>query len=285
MIFLHPTYFWALLGLAIPLGIHLWSKKEGRTIKVGSLKLLVASDPKKSSSIAINEWWLLLLRLLIITILVFILAEPQIKENLSKNADFAYLIEPSLLSSNKLDGILDTIPESSIRPLQSGFPQWDPEKTGENRSETPNYWQLAQQFQAIRADSIIVFSRGFQSGFRGMRPIINTKVNWIIINEENPTTAIVEANQNGNEISLLTATSNSQYLSFNKKIFPQNDNNIQFSADKDSVRLSGKNDQKWTHIDTLEPINVQLVYDENLADEKDYIQAAFRALSTYLNRG
>jgi hypothetical protein len=40
MAFLNPLYLWALLGLAIPVAIHLWSRKEGRTIKVGSIKFL-----------------------------------------------------------------------------------------------------------------------------------------------------------------------------------------------------------------------------------------------------
>ncbi|MFO7720744.1 MAG: BatA domain-containing protein, partial [Gillisia sp.] len=108
MIFLNPTYFLALLGLAVPLAIHLWSKKEGRTIKIGSIQLLKQSDPKKSSSIKLNELWLLILRLLVISILVLILTTPQLKLK-GKNIPVTYLIEPSLLAYENVKSLIDTL--------------------------------------------------------------------------------------------------------------------------------------------------------------------------------
>ena len=53
MSFLNPTYLWALLGLLIPIAIHLWSKKEGKTVKIGSIELLRESDSKQTSIIKI----------------------------------------------------------------------------------------------------------------------------------------------------------------------------------------------------------------------------------------
>ena len=100
MFFLNPSFLWALLGLSVPVAIHLWSKKEGKTIKVGSLKFLQESDSQKSSSIKLNEFWLLLLRMLLITILVFILAAPRLHYK-SENSPITYLVEKSLFSSSK----------------------------------------------------------------------------------------------------------------------------------------------------------------------------------------
>ena len=59
MTFLNPTYLWGLLGLAVPLAIHLWSKMEGKTIKIGSIQLLTEANPKQASSIHLNELFLL----------------------------------------------------------------------------------------------------------------------------------------------------------------------------------------------------------------------------------
>ena len=77
MSFAHPSYLWALLGLLVPIAIHLWSKKEAKTIKIGSVQLLSESKSRQSSSIQLNEWWLLLLRIGIISLLVVLLAKPQ----------------------------------------------------------------------------------------------------------------------------------------------------------------------------------------------------------------
>ena len=51
MEFLNATYLWGLLGILLPLAIHLWSRKKVVTIKVGSIKLLQASEPKQNSNI------------------------------------------------------------------------------------------------------------------------------------------------------------------------------------------------------------------------------------------
>ncbi|MEP0086438.1 MAG: BatA domain-containing protein, partial [Maribacter dokdonensis] len=77
MSFAHPSYLWALLGLLVPIAIHLWSKKEAKTIKIGSVQWLSESKSKQSSSIQLNEWWLLVLRMGIISLLVLLMAKPQ----------------------------------------------------------------------------------------------------------------------------------------------------------------------------------------------------------------
>src|SRR5690606_33162258 len=103
MVFLNPMYLWALTGLAVPLAIHFWSRKEGKTIKVGSIQFLKESDPKQASSVKLNEIWLLILRMLVITILVLIIARPVLKGENSRTA-LTYLIDPSLLQKHEKIG-------------------------------------------------------------------------------------------------------------------------------------------------------------------------------------
>ena len=54
MTFLNPTYLWTLLALAVPLAIHLWSRKKVRVIKVGSTRFLESLDPKQTNSVKLN---------------------------------------------------------------------------------------------------------------------------------------------------------------------------------------------------------------------------------------
>jgi hypothetical protein len=38
--FAQPIFLWALTALAVPIGIHLLSRKEGKVVKMGSLRHL-----------------------------------------------------------------------------------------------------------------------------------------------------------------------------------------------------------------------------------------------------
>ena len=101
MTFGNPFYLWTLLGLLVPIAIHLWSKKEAKIIKIGSIKFLTPSDSKQSSRIKLNELWLLFLRMFIISILAIILSEPQWQSK-SKNIPITYIVDPILLNTETI---------------------------------------------------------------------------------------------------------------------------------------------------------------------------------------
>ena len=70
----NPIWLWGLTGLLIPVGIHLLSRREGKIIKIGSIRHLEETNSKQFKSIRLNEFFLLILRCLIITILVLFLS-------------------------------------------------------------------------------------------------------------------------------------------------------------------------------------------------------------------
>ena len=171
MTLLQPSYLWGLLALAIPIIIHLWSRKKVRTIKVGSIQFIAPTKSKESNSIQLNEWWLLLLRCLIISILVVILAEPYNTTTPDKE-EVAYLFEPSLLST--ADGLarFEQIPLEGRRLLQEDFPLWETGDVITNKEVVPNYWQLAREMEELAADSIVVFTHAFAKAVKGKRPTV-----------------------------------------------------------------------------------------------------------------
>ena len=144
MFFNNPTYLWALLGLLVPIAIHLWSNKSGKTIKVGSIQLFKESDSSKSRSIKLNEHILLVLRMLILSVLILIISEPLLKRN-TKKTSLTYIIEPSLLLNNDIKKMIDTLQTDDIvRSLQTNFPEIDDVNLSSNKTRVPNYWQLAK---------------------------------------------------------------------------------------------------------------------------------------------
>lgn len=92
MSLLYPIGLFALAGLVIPLIIHLWNVKQGKTLKIGSISLLGAAAPLSSRSYRIADWLLLLLRLLLIILLAFMLAEPYIKKEAGKKGQKGWLL-------------------------------------------------------------------------------------------------------------------------------------------------------------------------------------------------
>lgn len=284
MIFLNPTYLWALLGLAVPLAIHLWSKKEGRTVKIGSIQFLKQSDPKKSSSIKLNELWLLLLRLLVLTILVLIMAAPQLKTK-GENIPVTYLIEPSLLSYENVNSLIDTLDEDAEKRLfQSGFPEYQKEEFEETDFSIPNYWQLTNEMEDLHTDSIVVFTNAFSSGFRGKRPEIGKNINWIVLDPGEPKKGFVEAVQKGDKIELISVKNDYQSLRFEKKLLNLNNEGFVINTNRDSIMISSSENQKWMTLNKADSLNVLVRYDENRIAEMKYIRVSFRAISNYLDR-
>lgn len=283
MQFLSPTYLWALIGLIVPIMIHLWSRKKVKVIKVGSTQFLETLNPKQTSSVKLNEVVLLILRLLSIVLLTLILARPQFK-NTKKNSPITYIIEPSLFSNDRLMNLLDSIPIESRRSLEKGFPPYERNSKDYTVSTTPNYWKLAKDMDEIATDSIVVFTNAFQKGIKGMRPEISANVNWIGIDEGETRQGIVEVGDKGNNIELLKVSSDSRFLTFTKEVEPKNGDLVNISDDGDSILVEDGGQSVSLPLQKEDPIKVSIVYEDSLTDQMQLIQSAYRAMGTYLDR-
>ncbi len=285
MNFLHPSYFWALTALAIPIAIHLWSRREGKTIKIGSIQLLQSYDSKQFSSIQLNEKRLLLLRIFIISLLVLIMATPVVKKH-TEHTPITYIVEPSLLQQGAIVAMLDTLSkgENEIRILQTGFPEWDVSEAGLWDTITPNYWQLAREMETLKTDSIVVFTRGSLKGVKGMRPGVHRKMEWIGLDDENTAYRTLKAIRKEENIHFITAYSDGERMTFNKEVLKLTDELLVYNPQKDSVRLGDNKENNFLPLETEPPVRVLLIYEEALLTEKSYLEAALGAISKYLDR-
>jgi len=284
MSFLNPSYIWALFGLAIPLAIHLWSKKEGKTIKIGSIQLLSEADSKQSSSIKINELLLLLLRMLCFALIVFIVAEPQIKSKI-RNTSITYIVEPSLANNAAITTLLDTLTtQSPILLLRKGFPEFTNEALETSENMLPNYWQLAQEMETLRTDSIIVFTQGLISGLKGKRPQIQKNIEWIFLESGEPSQQIVEIQAKETTVELISLESDFQHTSFNKESLQTTSDKLVFNTYKDSLRILENGQQVWHPVKTNDSLKVAVFFDNSFSEQAIYIEAAYNAISNYIER-
>ena len=95
MEFLQPILLWGLLGLSVPVLIHLWNGKKGKLVSWAAMHWLQEQDNQSSKSIRIDQLLILILRMLMILLLVFLLAQLLVK-GLKKNeaGEVIHLIQP-----------------------------------------------------------------------------------------------------------------------------------------------------------------------------------------------
>ena len=267
MFFANPMYLWALLGLAVPVAIHLWSKDEGRTVKVGSIANLKEAENAQTRILQLNEWLLLLLRILAIALLVFILAEPFVKTK-TKNQDLVYLVEPELLKIDTFKTSLDSLAESkTVKLLQEDFPEYN--AADSVKTAATNYWQLAQDFEKLKADSLVVYSQTLLSGFKGKRPEITENVNWVTIDSAQTTAGVVALIRLQDSVEVLEVKSTKEQLRFKKSV-------------RESAAIQNlKTDLEIQAVDRLQ---VYAFAEDSLQTDLKFLKTGFEALSTYLKR-
>jgi len=114
---LYPIGLLALAGLIIPVIIHLWSVKQGKTLKIGSIALLGESANTSSKSIKITDLLLFFLRCLILILIAFLLAQPYLKKTskITKNSGWI------LMDKNQFNKIYGSNKKTVDSLLNLGF--------------------------------------------------------------------------------------------------------------------------------------------------------------------
>ncbi|TVZ14743.1 BatA domain-containing protein [Maribacter sp. MAR_2009_72] len=283
MSFAHPSYLWALLGLLVPIAIHLWSKKEAKTIKIGSVQWLSESKSKQSSSIQLNEWWLLVLRMGIISLLVLLMAKPQWQSKVS-NTSLTYIIEPELVQYTGFMSRFNEISDDQeIRLLRKGLPLKEKEQDIIAQHFLLDYWGLASEMDALQTDSIVVFTKGLAKGLKGARPETKHKMHWVVIDSALAKETPLLAYKKKNGLQLFTGKS----TPFDTKVTNKNVNlgdEFTLSNSGDSLVISGTNPVDKIPVYVQKSIKIALYYTDSLQKDKSYIEASLKALSIYLDR-
>ncbi|WP_066837750.1 BatA domain-containing protein [Rufibacter ruber] len=125
--FLNPVWLWAMASVAVPIAIHLWNKRQPKTVQVGSIRWLQPSESRKLSSLRLTQPWLLLLRCLLLLLLALVLAQPQFKRKVPAVPEKHVYLHPALFQAKTLPLVAATVDSLAqkgwqIHKLQSGFP-------------------------------------------------------------------------------------------------------------------------------------------------------------------
>ena len=185
--FLSPISFLALTALAIPIAIHFLNRKAGKTIKVGSIRFLQASDSYRFRSLKLSEIPLLLIRIALLTMLVFLLAEPiWLSDNSNSDAENGWVLVSPELFKNSLNvemfqAIDSLVAEGhELRIFAENFRQFSLADSFTVSNSDENYWSLIRQAEAVAPhnSTFWVFTPNRLTSFRGQRPTLHSKVHW-----------------------------------------------------------------------------------------------------------
>ncbi len=307
MIVTAPYWLLAASAILIPIAIHLWNKRQGKTVKVGSIRWLEASASKQWSRIRLTDVWLLLLRCAIIILLAVALAKPFIEVGAgNEKEEKAVFISPEILYSDAITTLKPTIEPLLLRgytlhTFDPTFTEISPEQwqqlsgnPTDSVVENGNYWQLmpalAQAYNQPQ-DSVLLFTSDQQRHFTGPPSPLQENIKWVPVAFNKATNWLQDAYQTagGDSVLLITGESTTFGTRFkNFRIAGRVGNQQQASALQ--VRLTQQKDSLWAYWGITnqhripvrqEPIRIGIVADKEQQTEVKYLQTALKVISGY----
>lgn len=167
--FLAPGWLLGLATLTVPVALHLWSRRGGRPIRVGSIRLLLGAAPATRRSWSIRDPALLLLRCSVLAALVLALAGPVWSPRATHGLRWA-LVADDVAARNVL---MDSL-------TRAGLFVYRAEDTSAPRDRPQNLWTTLREADraAPPETRFEVFAPPQARLFRGVRPTIGAHVEW-----------------------------------------------------------------------------------------------------------
>jgi hypothetical protein len=195
--FLQPIWFSALAGIAVPVIIHLWNQRPGKTLKVGSVSLVAESLQRYQNRLQLSEILLLILRCLLIVFIVLALAGPEWRSATGKNAKGWVLTNRPGLSTTyqHFRPIMDSLLLAGFEFhfFEEGFKKEKLEHaladSGNSRAGS-SYRTLvaALDRQTDTALPVYIFTDHYLHNFNGDRTAVGLNLHWYMYN---PDSAVV----------------------------------------------------------------------------------------------
>jgi len=185
--FLTPAWLLGLAALALPLLLHLWSRRPRQIVRLGSLRHLAGSPGPRAWGRILDDLPLLLLRLAVLAAVVLALA------GLGRRTDAAdpgvprtvILADPMAVADSLAffaDPLVDSLRRSQtpLRYLAEGFPLLDVPASPPLQATPRDAWSLLAALDATLPDrsEIVVLARPVAGRLGGERPTLRSSVRW-----------------------------------------------------------------------------------------------------------
>ncbi len=253
MQFTQPLFLWALAGLSVPIAIHLLSRKEGKVIRLGSLRHLQETSTQQFKGIKLNEILLLASRSLLIILFVLLISGIHWP---NQNTQRWLLVEKDLERNPIAKKLMDSLQNNGFEQhyLQSGFPKEKSVDSGKS-----NYWEMISELEHLELQQAIVLSYSRLEEFNGIRKSIRSTIQWITFPADS-SNFIAEAIQQTPDRTLIRrGHSSSEHTSFETEFY----NNPII----DSIKIK-----------KLPSISISIVSDRRFDKDQQIVRAALEAI-------
>ncbi|WP_375417835.1 BatA domain-containing protein [uncultured Hymenobacter sp.] len=234
---LNPAALLALLGLLVPVAIHLWNRRPGREVAVGSLRWLAAGANRRLRNLKLEQLWLLLLRAALLAVLALAVAGPAWRQSLPP-ARGQVLLSPALIGNPALAALRPTIDSLrrrgyGLRWLAAGFPRlsgaaWradsarlrDSARVLSAADSVGAAWQWARVRQAgarFAGQPLYVLTPAALAGFRGTHAPLAASITWQLVPAGAPSNWVHQATFWGDSLRLLLGHSSEIQTTFQLK--------------------------------------------------------------------
>jgi hypothetical protein len=185
-VFTAPIWLLGLAALAIPLLLHLWSRRPRQVIRVGTLRHVDLTADARSWSARLTDPLLLALRLALLITIVFALAGLRLPARRSAGTGATLvLLDPALLADTTPIPFLDSIARERdpVRLLLPGLPKLQLDGKATPRAAlTPatDLWASLAEADALVGPrgTLHVLARPRLAVLRGARPHLRAEVEW-----------------------------------------------------------------------------------------------------------
>lgn len=302
---LNPIWLFGIAGILIPVLIHLWNIKQGKTLKIGSVILLGESSKQNARSLRLQDLLLLLLRCLLIIILAFLLAQPvwtrpyDITQNkgwiLTGRADFKEAYSRFKAEIDSLDRL-----GYEFHFFEPGFKLADIQYLAEDQSMADtsrvklSYWSVARMLdhEIPKGFKAFIYTCNSLSRFKGERPLISNSINWKTYTSADSTATWIGRAYftNRDSIRAIISTSGPAGTFHRIENIDPSDNNSPYTVNikegKAKLRFktlpSQNDDDRQADIDTS-TLRISIFTDKYQKDAA-YLEAAIGAVQSYTAR-
>ncbi|MEX6690809.1 BatA domain-containing protein [Danxiaibacter flavus] len=289
--FAQPIWLYAISGIAVPIAIHLWNVKQGKTLRVGSIALIEESSRQTSRNLKLTELLLLALRCLLIIFLSLLLAGPFWTTSGNKHGKGWLLIEQDnmQLAYQQYPNLIDSLIREGydFHFLDHSFKKekWPAALKEESRTAAikHNYWTLLQMLDANlpAGAQAYIFAPNLLRNLEGRRPTLTHEVNWFPV-RGNPIDSLqlIDAWTNDDSVHVIIARSGDSALTYNQTVLANDEasaEGIQVQKNNNAIGVSHR--EKHLIADTSSMI-ITVFTDKNRSDA-NYIIAALKAIQSF----
>jgi hypothetical protein len=228
-----PSELLALLGLLVPLAIHLWNRRPGREVAVGSLRWLTTGANRRLRNLRLEQVLLLLLRAALLAVLAVAVAGPVWRQVLPGGRG-QVLVSPELAGTSSLAVVRPSIDSLrrrgyALRWLSQGLPKvsataWRTDSLGRrtdsvlalSQATTAGfYWErIRQAADTFAGQPLYVLTPATLRGAQGTHRALPPNLTWQTLPLTTETTWLQAANGSRDSLRLLLGHSTERQTTF-----------------------------------------------------------------------